>query len=85
MSKIVARVVSQKGFCQADHRVGDEFVISQTTPEGMCSWAVTAVFPYAEALEFGGTFPWESGPDRARVACSDPDNPVIFELRKEED
>jgi uncharacterized repeat protein (TIGR04076 family) len=51
----------------------------------MCSWAFAAVFPYAEALEFGGAFPWESGPDRARVACSDPDNPVIFELRREED
>jgi uncharacterized repeat protein (TIGR04076 family) len=85
VTKIIAKVVSQKGFCQAGHSVGDEFVIGQTTPEGMCSWAFAAVFPYAETLEFGGSFPWESGPGKARVACSDPDNPVIFELRREED
>jgi uncharacterized repeat protein (TIGR04076 family) len=85
MPKIIAKVVSQKGTCQAGHKVGNEFVIGQTTPEGMCSWAFVAVFPYAEALEFGGAFPWESRPDRARVACTDPDNPVIFELRRVED
>jgi hypothetical protein len=33
-------------------------------------------------LEFGGSFPWESGPYKARVACSDQDNPVVFELRR---
>jgi len=62
--KIIAKVVSQKGTCQAGHRVGDEFVIGQTTPEGMCSWAFSAVFPYAEALEFGGSFPGKAAPIR---------------------
>ncbi len=80
--KIIAKVVSQKGTCEAGHKVGDEFEIGQTTPADMCSWAFYTVFPFAEALEFGGSFPWESGPDNARVACPDPDNPVIFELRR---
>jgi uncharacterized repeat protein (TIGR04076 family) len=84
MAKIIAKVISQKGTCQAGHRVGDEFIIGQTTPEGMCSWAFAAVFPYAEAIEFGGVFPWESSPGKARVCCTDPDNPVVFELRREE-
>lgn len=80
--EIIARVISQRGTCEACHKVGDEFVIGQTTPANMCSWAFYTVFPFAEALEFGGSFPWEGDPDKARVACPDPDNPVVFELRK---
>lgn len=82
MTKIVARVISQKGTCEARHKVGDEFIIGQTTPPGMCSWAFYTLFPFAESLEFGGSFPWESGPDKVRVACPDPDNPVVFEVRR---
>jgi uncharacterized repeat protein (TIGR04076 family) len=82
MVKIIARIVSQKGFCEAGHKVGDEFVIGQTAPAGMCSWALFALFPFAEVLQFDGTFPWEKDPDKARVACPDPDNPVVFELKR---
>jgi uncharacterized repeat protein (TIGR04076 family) len=48
----------------------------------MCPWAFYAVFPFAETLEFGGAFPWEKDHDRCTVACPDPDNPVVFELRR---
>lgn len=83
MTRIIAKVISQKGTCEAGHRVGDEFEIGQTTSEGMCSWAFYTIFPFAEPLEFGASFPWEKGKSKARVACPDPDNPVIFELRRE--
>ncbi|MCX6004409.1 MAG: TIGR04076 family protein [Chloroflexi bacterium] len=79
-SKLVARVVSQKGTCSAGHKVGDEFMISNTTREGMCAWAYYALFPFASALMYGGKFPWESDPNRCTVACPDPANPVVFEL-----
>ncbi len=82
MTEIVARVVSQKGSCEAGHKVGDEFVIAQKTPAGMCSWAFHALFPFAEVLEFGGSFPWEDTPDVATAACPDAANPVVFELRR---
>jgi uncharacterized repeat protein (TIGR04076 family) len=82
MTEIIARVVSQKGTCGAGHKVGDEFRIGQKTPDGVCSWAYYTLFPFAEVLEYGGAFPWESDPDRTTVACPDPANPVIFELRK---
>jgi uncharacterized repeat protein (TIGR04076 family) len=63
--------------------VGDEFVISTTsTPAGMCPWALYALFPFAEILQFGGTLPWEKDPDRTTVACPDPANPVVFELER---
>jgi len=84
MTKIIAKVISQKGACEAGHKVGDEFVIGQTTPEGMCSWAFYTLFPFAQPLQFGASFPWEKDPSKARVACPDPDNPVIFELRRVE-
>ena len=80
--KIIARVISQQGTCEAGHKVGDEFVIGQTTPANMCSWAFQTLFPFAEVLQFGGAFPWEKDPDKTTVACPDPGNPVVFELRR---
>lgn len=85
MTRVIAKVISQKGTCEAGHRVGDEFEIGQTTPEGMCSWAFYTIFPFAEPLEFGASFPWEKDSSKARVACPDPYNPVIFELRRMEE
>ena len=82
MTDIIARVISQRGVCEAGHKVGDEFAIKQNTPEGMCSWAFYTLFPFAEVLQFGGSFPWEEDPNRTTVACPDPENPVVFELRR---
>jgi uncharacterized repeat protein (TIGR04076 family) len=85
MNRIIARVISQKGTCAARHKVGDEFLIDAIkTPGGMCPWAFVALWPFAELLQYGGTFPWEKDPSKATVACPDPDNPVVFELRRED-
>ena len=72
MTEIIARVVSQKGNCDAGHKVGDEFTLGQKTPPEMCSWAFYSLFPVAEVLEFGGSFPWEKDPDKATVTSPDP-------------
>jgi len=80
--QVVARVVSQKGSCVAEHKVDDEFLIADKTPTGMCSWAFYAMFPFVTVLQFGGSFPWENDRDKATVACPDPANPVVFELRR---
>jgi uncharacterized repeat protein (TIGR04076 family) len=80
--KIIARVVSQQGSCAAGHKVGDEFILGEKTPPGLCSWAFNSLFTFAEVLKFGGAFPWEKDPDKTTVACVDPDNPVVFELRR---
>lgn len=82
MSDVIAKVISQRGTCEAGHRVGDEFIIGQKTPLGFCSWAFYTLFPFAEVLQFGGSFPWEENPNKATVACPDPANAVIFELRR---
>lgn len=82
MDNVVATVLSQKGNCEAGHKPGDAFFIGQTTPCAMCSWAFATVFPFSQALQFGASFPWEPEAGTARVACPDPDNPVVFELRR---
>jgi len=82
MPELIAVVISQKGSCAAGHKVGDKFIIGQKTPPGLCSWAFTALFPFAEVLEFGGSLPWEKDPNKTTVACPDPENPVVFELRR---
>jgi len=81
MSEVVAEVISQKGTCETGHKVGDNFVIGQLTPPAFCSWAFNSLFPFAEVLQFGGSFPWENEKNKATVACPDPENPVVFELR----
>jgi uncharacterized repeat protein (TIGR04076 family) len=82
MSNVIARVISQKGTCAAGHKVGDEFIIGESTPVGMCSWAFYALFPFVAVLQFGGSFPWEEA-GKTTVVCPDPTSPVVFELRRE--
>jgi len=82
ISDIIAEVISQKGTCAAGHKVGDKFIIGQKTPTNLCSWAFYSLFPFSEVLQFGGSFPWENDKDKATVACPDPENPVVFELRR---
>ncbi|MDH4270113.1 MAG: TIGR04076 family protein [Dehalococcoidia bacterium] len=82
MSDVIARVISQKGTCEAQHKVGDEFVMGEKTPPNLCSWAFHAIFPCAQVLRFGGSFPWDKDRDKTTVACPDAGNPVVFELRR---
>jgi uncharacterized repeat protein (TIGR04076 family) len=82
MAEVIAEVISQRGTCAAGHKAGDRFVIGDKTPAGMCSWAFYTLFPFAGVLQYDGAFPWESDPNKTTVACPDPDNPVVFELRR---
>jgi len=79
---ISARVISQKGTCVVAHKTDDEFLITDTCPAGMCAWAFYTLFPFAQVLMSGGTFPWEKDPDKCTVACPDPGSPVVFELSR---
>jgi len=80
--EVLATVISQKGRCEAGHKVGDTFTIADKTPPGMCTWAFFALFPAVSAMQFGGSFPWEEDKDKTTVACPDPTNPVVFELKR---
>ena len=80
--RVKAKVISQKGTCSAGHKVGDEFIIGDTLPAGMCSWAFYDLFPFVTGLQSGCTFPCEKEPDKTTVACPDAENPLVFELRR---
>ena len=81
------KVISQKGTCAMGHKVGDEWVYAfkpfkPETPD-ICPFVLNDLMPYFWTLWFGGTFPWPTpAPDTCREACPDPDNPVIFELKR---
>ncbi|HEY41556.1 MAG TPA: TIGR04076 family protein [Dehalococcoidia bacterium] len=79
---VKVKVISQKGTCGAGHKVGDEWVITGKTPEGICLSAFNALFPATRVLMFGGSFPWSSDSDVASAACPDAANPVVFELKR---
>ncbi len=80
--KVVAKVISQTGRCDAGHKVGDEWVLGPKTPEGICTGAYHAMNSNAFLLITGAPMPWGGDPDVATVACPDANNPVVFELRR---
>jgi len=83
VDRMVIKVISQKGTCDAGHKVGDEWVIEgEHAPAGICIYAFHAIFPFVTAMLFGASFPWETDPDVTHMACPDADNPVVFELRR---
>ena len=80
--EVLVRVISQKGTCANEHKVGDQWVIKTKTPEGICLSAYEALHSAIRVLRFGGIFPWEADPDVTTAACPDAKNPVVFELRR---
>ena len=75
MSDVIAKVISQKGTCAAEHKIGDEFAVGEQVPPDFCLWAFYSLFPFVQVLAFGGSFPWEKDKDRAIVACPDAAKP----------
>ena len=87
--KVIAKIVSVKGSCVAKHQEGQEFDLSQDFVLGMsgkpgvlCPSAFFAIFPAWRVLRHGGVLPWEEDQDKAHIACPDPLNPVVIELRR---
>jgi uncharacterized repeat protein (TIGR04076 family) len=65
---------------------GDTWLISSDElPAGLCVWALVSMAPFLAVLRFSGSMPWETDKDVASVCCSDPNNPVVFELRRLQD
>ncbi len=87
--KVILKIVSVKGTCSAGHREGQEFDLSKEITVGysqdgraLCPSAFYAAFPSWRVLRHRGEFPWEENKDLAHVACPDPFNPLIMELRR---
>ena len=84
MIPIKLTVVSHKGTCVAQHKVGDEFLCDGLTPQGVCVEAFHALYPSLWTMIMGGSFPWADEDGALRIVCPDANNPVLFELRRAE-
>jgi len=81
--KIKIKVISQKGICNANHKVGDEIIISENGVKGnICIHALYSILPKAFAMLYDAEFPWLKEGEKPKHACPDGKNPVIFELEK---
>ncbi len=80
--EIKATVVEQKGTCVAGHKVGDEIDLNDIHAPKICRPLLNALEAQAMVLKYGGDMPWLKDKDTARVACPDPENPVIVEIKR---
>jgi uncharacterized repeat protein (TIGR04076 family) len=89
--KVILKIISVKGTCGAKHFEGQEFDLSQDfilggsgsgDPRAICPSAFHAIFPSWRVLRHGGALPWSEDKDKATIACPDPFNPVVMELRR---
>ena len=90
-AKVILKIVSVKGVCGAGHKEGEEFglskdfVVGRGAPGCLCDAAFNAMYPAWRVLRSEGEYPWEKDRDQAHVACPDPFNPVIMQLRRVRD
>ena len=82
MYDVAVKVISRNGICRAEHKVGDEWILGQTTPQGLCVSALNSMLPMARVLRYGGSFPYGGGPDVVTIACPNPENLTVYELRR---
>jgi len=79
------RITVKAGKCQGGlHKIGQEFTVGWTTPEGICLGAWDAISPYVIALLCGGNIPWEEEAGVTTIHCPDPKG-ITFELRRIEE
>lgn len=80
---IEVTVKSQKGKCVFGHNVGDKIVFDGKSVKGaICYSALTVLLPKVFAMHYGIDFPWAEDKGVIFNACPDPENPVVFEIRR---
>ena len=81
--RIVAKVISQEGHCDAGHCVGDVVEFDGMNVKGpVCIHALYSFLPKVFAMRYGADFPWLEDKDVSTSACPDAYNPVVFEIRR---
>ena len=83
VKKVIAKVISQKGTCNACHKIGDLAEFTEKGVEGeICIHALYSMMPGVFAMMFDSKFPWLKNPDVKTHACPDAYNPVVFEITR---
>ncbi len=79
--KVIARVISQEGYCAIGHKVGDVIEFDHFGVKGdICVNALFTMLPVVYAMMHNAYFPWAEDHCKELHACPDPKNPVVFEL-----
>ncbi len=80
---IEVTVKSVKGKCSFGCKVGDKIQFDGRTIKGaICYSALMAILPKVYAMRYGAEFPWAKNKDIIVNACPDPENPVLFEIKR---
>ena len=82
--KIELTIISQRGTCVFGHTVGQKFDVSAATPAGLCPGAYQSACSTIFALQVNGQIPWAKADGSVHIACPDPDNPVVMEIKGED-
>lgn len=78
-------VVEVRKVCPNGHKVGDEWLVQNRTPGGICMGSFSSCLPYLTALRFGASFPWETTDSVATIGCPDHVNQVVWRLERVDD
>jgi len=64
-------------------KVGDKIFFDGRSITGdICYSALMTLLPKIYAMRYGVEFPWSKDGDTIFNACPDPENPVVFEIRR---
>jgi len=75
-------IISRKGHCNANHKVGEEFDFSGGRCPDMCGAFYHTIFPTIRAMGYGGDIDWLEDKNVAQSVCPDFKNQVVIELRR---
>jgi len=81
--EVKVTVKSVKGTCDFGHKIGDTIYFDGKTIKGnICYSALMVLLPKIYSMRYGAEFPWAKDKDAITNACPDPENPVVFEIRR---
>lgn len=76
-------VKNVKGKCAFNHKVGDKILFDGRSVRGdICYSALMTLLPMVHAMRYGIVYPWMRDKDAISLACTDWENPVVFEIRR---
>ena len=82
-SDVEVTVKSVRGKCDFGCKVGDKIRFDGRGVNGdICYSALMAILPKVYAMRYGAEFPWAKEKDALTNVCPDPENPVLFEIRR---
>jgi uncharacterized repeat protein (TIGR04076 family) len=80
---VAIKVVSQNGRCGQSHYVGENWLVVDKSPGGICLSALASMLPILKVLHNTGEGTHANkDPDIAWVACPNAKRQVVFELRR---